>query len=148
MIASDRIFGLVVLCVALAFIASAFQVQTSFLSDPVGPKSFPILIGSVAAICSLVMILRPDPEPGWPGMRTFAALGIAVAVLVVYAYALKPLGFIIPTLIGASILSFQIHPRPLPALLAGAGLSVGLFGLFKFVLGLGLIAFPSGWFAP
>lgn len=147
MMASDRVFGLVTLCVALAFIASAFQIQTSFLTDPVGPKSFPILIGSVAAICSLVMILRPDPEPGWPGLRTFAALGIAVAVLVVYAYALKPLGFIIPTLIATSILSFQIHPRPLPALLSGAGLSVGLFVLFKFVLGLGLFAFPSGWFA-
>ena len=144
--ASDRILGLVVLCVALAFIASAFQIQTSFLTDPVGPKSFPILVGSVAAVCAIVMILRPDPEPGWPGLPTFGALAIAVIVLVVYAYALKPFGFIIPTLIATSILSFQIHPRPLPALLSGAGLSVGLFVLFKFVLGLGLFAFPRGWF--
>ena len=145
--ASDRIFGLVVLCVALAFIASAFQIQTSFLSDPVGPKSFPILVGAVAAICAIVMIVRPDPEPEWPGVSTFLALGLATLVLVVYAYALIPLGFIIPTVIATSVLSYQIRPRLLPAVLTGAGLSVGLFALFKYVLGLGLFAFPRGWFA-
>jgi len=144
--ASDRIFGLVVLCVALAFIASAFQIQTSFLSDPVGTKSFPILIGCVAAICSLFVILRPDADPEWPGLKTFAALGIAVAILVAYAYALKPLGFIMPTFFAASILSYQLRPRPYPAIVAGASLSVGLFILFKFVLGLGLFGFPRGWF--
>jgi putative tricarboxylic transport membrane protein len=142
---SDRIFGLVVLCVALAFIASAFQIQTSFLTDPVGPKSFPVLIGSVAAICALVMIVRPDPDPEWPGLRTFIDLGIAVIVLVAYAYSLKPLGFIVPTLVAASLLSYQIRPRALPAVLTGVGLSFGLFCLFKYVLGLGLFAFPRGW---
>ena len=29
---------------------------------------------------------------------------------------------------------------------AGIGLSLGLFILFKFALGLGLVAFPKGWF--
>lgn len=145
--ASDRIFGLVVLCVALAFIASAFQIQTSFLSDPVGPKSFPILVGAVAAICAIVLIIRPDPEPEWPGLSTFLALGLATLILVVYAYALIPLGFIVPTVIATSVLSYQIRPRLLPAVLTGTGLSVGLFVLFKYVLGLGLFAFPRGWFA-
>lgn len=56
--ASDRIFGLVALMVALAYVASATQIQTSFLSDPIGPKAFPILVGAVAAICSLVLIVR------------------------------------------------------------------------------------------
>lgn len=140
---SDRIFGLVVLCVALAFIASAFQIQTSFLSDPVGSKTFPVMIGIGAAVSSLILILRPDPDPQWPARRTFGALAAAVIVLVVYAYALKPLGFLVPTFIAAAILSYQISPRPGAALMAGAGLSVGLFVLFKFVLGLGLIAFPK-----
>ncbi|GHA57484.1 hypothetical protein GCM10008927_23940 [Amylibacter ulvae] len=141
--ASDRIFGLVVLMAALAFIASATQIQTSFLADPVGPKTFPIMIGVVAAISSLVMIFRPDPDPEWPDKPTFGALFFAMLVLISYAYALKPLGFIIPTAITAGILSYQISPRPKPAVLSGIGLSVGLFILFKFALGLGLIAFPK-----
>lgn len=141
---SDRIFGLVALFVALAYIASATQIQSSFLADPVGPKAFPILIGIVAAICSLVMILRPDPDPDWPVGATWISLLIAVVVLVGYAYALKPMGFIIPTAIAASVLSYQISPRPLPAALSGVGLSVGLFILFKYALDLGLVAFPKG----
>ena len=141
---SDRIFGLVTLFVALAFIASATQIQASFLADPVGPKTFPIIIGIVAAISSLVMILRPDPDPNWPVGRTWISLAVAVIVLVAYAFALKPLGFVIPTAIAAAILSYQISPRATPSMLAGAGLSVGLFILFKYALGLGLVAFPSG----
>ena len=144
--ASDRIFGLVVLLVALAFLASAMQLQTSFLSDPVGPRTFPILIGSVTVICSLIMVLRPDPDPGWPATRTFGALAIAVIVLMGYAFALKPLGFVLPTFVAASVLSYQISPKLRPALITGAGLSAGLFVLFKFVLGLGLTAGPRGFF--
>ena len=141
--ASDRIFGLVTLFVALAYIASATQIQTSFLTDPVGPKAFPILIGAVAALSALVLIVRPDPDPDWPAMRTFGALLVAVVVLVAYAYALKPLGFVIPTAIASGILSYQIDPRARNAALAGLGLSIGLFALFKFVLGLSLVALPK-----
>lgn len=136
---SDRIFGLVALMVALAYIASATQIQTSFLSDPVGPKAFPIGVGVVAAICALVMMFRPDPEPDWPATRSWIAMGIAVIVLAIYAVMLKPLGFILPTAIAAALLSYQISPRTGPAVLTGIGLSLGLFVLFKFALGLGNI---------
>ncbi len=142
--ASDRIFGLVVTLVALAYIASATQIQTSFLADPVGPKMFPILVGTVAVISGMVLIFRPDPDPDWPATKTLGSLALAVIVLVGYAYALKPLGFLIPTAITASILSYQIQPRSRHAILAGVGLSVGLFLIFKFALGLGLVAFPKG----
>ena len=139
---SDRIFGLVVVLVALAFIASATQIQTSFLSDPVGPKAFPILVGSVAALCGVIMILRPDQEPEWPQLRTLGALLVSVFVLVAYAYLLKPLGFLIPTAIVAGVLSYQINPRIGAAVIAGVGLSIGLLIVFKFILGLGLIGLP------
>ena len=143
---SDRIFGLVILTVALAYIASAFQIETSFLTDPVGPKAFPIGIGFVAALSAVVMIIRPDADPDWPAMRTFAALAFAAIVLIGYSFALRPLGFIVPTAIAAGILSYQLSPRPGPAALAGIGLSVGLFVIFKYALGLGLFAFPKGLF--
>jgi len=143
---SDRIFGLVVVLVALAYIASATQIQASFLSDPVGPKAFPLLIGAVAALCGAIMILRPDEEPDWPELRTLGALLVSVIVLVAYAYMLKPLGFVIPTAIVAGILSYQINPRVGPAAFAGVGLSVGLFVVFKFILGLGLVGLPRAFF--
>jgi len=144
--ASDRIFGLVAALVALVYITSATNIQTSFLADPVGPKLFPIIIGVVGAISAMFLVFRPDPEPEWPVLRTFGALVVAVIVLVLYAYALRPLGFLLPTAIAAGILSYQISPKPKYAAIAGIGLSTGLFIIFKFALGLGLVPFPNGLF--
>jgi len=93
-----------------------------------------------------VMILRPDEEPEWPELWTVFSIIISIVLLIGYSYALKPLGFIIPTAIVAGALSYQITPRPKFAVLAGLGLSLGLFVLFKFILDLGLIGFPKGWF--
>lgn len=142
---SDRIFGLAVITLALAYIASAYQLPTPFLSDPVGPRTFPFLVGGVIILSGLTIVFRPDPEPAWPGMMTFANIAAAIVVMVAYAYALKPLGFLIPTAIAAGILSYQLSPRTLPAALTGVGLSIGLFVVFKFFLGLGLVPFPKSF---
>ncbi|MGH1477378.1 MAG: tripartite tricarboxylate transporter TctB family protein [Geminicoccales bacterium] len=140
---SDRIFGLIIIAVALGFIASATQIQVSFLADPVGPKTFPYLIAGVLIVASLSLILQPDAEPDWPPLATFGRLMITILVLVAYAYALRPLGFLIPTFLAAGIISYQIAPRPLHAILTGLGLAIGLFLIFKYALGLGLVALPK-----
>jgi putative tricarboxylic transport membrane protein len=142
---SDRVFGLVVILGALAYIASALQIQTSFISDPVGSKTFPILVASVAIICGGVMVFAPDEEPEWPEGRMVLSLLFSVALLVAYAYALKPLGFLLPTAIAAAVLSYQISPRLTVAAITGICLSVGMFVLFRYGLGLSLFAVPRGW---
>lgn len=140
---SDRIFGSIVTLLALAYIASATQIQTSFLADPVGPKTFPILIGAVAALSGLIVVFRPEENPEWPSLSTIGGLGVAVVILVGYAYSLKPFGFLVPTAITAAVLSYQIRPRIGPSAITGSCLSVGLFLLFKFALGLSLVALPT-----
>ncbi|MGI9332437.1 MAG: tripartite tricarboxylate transporter TctB family protein [Gammaproteobacteria bacterium] len=142
---SDRIFGAAMIVVALAYIASATQIETSFLSDPVGPKTFPIIIGGVAAIGGLLVLVRPVADPNWPGGWTVVNIAIAVVALVAYAYSLRPFGFLIPTALAAGVLSYQIRPRARAAAVTGLGLSVGLFFIFKYALGLGLFAFPKSW---
>ncbi|MBT8347809.1 MAG: tripartite tricarboxylate transporter TctB family protein [Desulfofustis sp.] len=140
---SDRIFGLIAAVVALAYIASATQIKSGFMTDPVGPKGFPLLVGSVAAVCAMFMVFKPDESPTWPELRTLGSLLLSVVVLVCYAYALKPLGFLVPTALAAGILSYQISPGIKSSIGAGLGLSVTLFVIFKYALGLGLYAFPK-----
>ena len=138
----DRIFGLAMIVLALGYILSATTIQTSFMSDPIGPRFFPYLIAAVTLLCAVMMILRPDPDAVWPAGPMLGKLGLALLVLVGYAYTIKPLGFVMPTVVVSAILSFQIQPRPLPAILTGLGLGIGLFVLFRYALGLGLVGLP------
>jgi putative tricarboxylic transport membrane protein len=137
--AADRIFGLVALITAVAYIAAATQIQTNFFSGEYLPKLFPLMIGGIAAICGLFMMFKPDPDPDFPAAGTWVAMGLAVLTLSVYAVLLTPLGFVLPTMFAAGILSYQISPNLKPAIASGVGLSLGLFVLFKYALGLGNI---------
>ena len=127
---------------ALGYILSATGIQTSFMSDPVGPRLFPYLVAGVVMICALSMVLRPDPDAEWPGLAMFGKLALATVVLIAYAQTIRPLGFIMPTTIAAGIISYMISPRIVPAALSGLGLGIGLYVLFKTILGLGLHALP------
>ncbi|MEM9341813.1 MAG: tripartite tricarboxylate transporter TctB family protein, partial [Pseudomonadota bacterium] len=122
----------------------AFQLQTSFLSDPMGSKTFPIILGCVAVLCGLVMIFKPDEEAEWPNTGAIIKIAISVGVMVAYAYLLKPLGFLVPTALAAGILSYLITEREGFNAIVGIGLSVGLFLLFRYALGLETLqAFPK-----
>ena len=143
---SDRIFGAAMILLALGYALSASTIQIPLFPDPMGPRLFPYIVAAGVALCGAIMVLRPDPDPEWPLMPVLANLAVAALVMVAYAYALKPLGFLIPTALAATVLSYQLSPRPLPALLTGVGLSVGLFVLFRYILGLSLMPVPKGWF--
>lgn len=144
MIRSDRILGVVVVIVALVFITSAYNLPQGNLFDKLGPKAFPIIVAIGMIVSAAGLILRPDPEADWPKMPSLVSIGFATIVLIGYAYSLKPIGFLAPTAIAAAILSYQITPRPVYAVLTGIGLSAGLFIIFKYALGLGLFALPRG----
>lgn len=130
---------------ALGYLLSASQIQTSFLSDPVGPRTFPYLIAAVIILCGISMILRPDPDADWPDGQMVMQLGIAFVVLLGYAFAISPLGFLLPTAIVSGILSWQIAGNPVRSAITGVGLSIGLYLLFAKLLGLSLRGLPAGW---
>lgn len=142
---SDRILGSVALIVAVALFAAATQVQEAFFPNPLGSKAFPMAVAFVMALSGIIILLRPDPNPDWPTKQRFGAILVAVLVLVAYAYALPAGGFIIPTAIAASVVSYLIRPALIPATLTGVGLSVGLFVIFKYALKLGLQGWPDAF---
>ena len=139
---NDRIFGIIIIAVALIFMISATQIPFGFVPEPVGPRLFPYIVGGVMTLCGITVVLRPDENPSWPNWGIFSKLLLAVIVLVFYAYLLRPLGFIVPTAVASAAISYQIQAKPINAILTGIILSIGLFFIFKYALGLGLFAFP------
>ncbi|MEZ5778055.1 MAG: tripartite tricarboxylate transporter TctB family protein [Paracoccaceae bacterium] len=140
----DRIFGGIGFALAAFFIWQATRIQTSFISDPVGPKTFPIIIGLLLGVSSIAIILRPDEKPNWPPLGRLAEIGIAAVILLVYAYALPQAGFVISTALAAAFLSWRLGTRPLHAILSGIATSFGIYVVFHLILGLSLAKGPLG----
>ena len=136
---NDRVCGLVMLVIAVAYFYGATQFPVPFGgSEAVGPETFPKILGVVLAICSLYMIVKPDPDNHWPALRTFAELGIAVVVLVFYALLLEPLGFILATMLAVGTLCWRMGAKPLKAYLTGLISGAVVFVLFTYGLELPL----------
>lgn len=142
---SDRIFGGIGLALAIFYGWQATLIQTSFMSDAVGPSTFPIIIAAVMGASSLYFLIKPDPEPHWPRLGRLAEIGLAVLVLLAYAQFLPTLGFVISTLIAASYLAWRLGSGPLEALAVGGGTSIGLYVVFRLILGLSLARGPLGF---
>ena len=131
----------------LAFAAAGFVLSLSFPApaqpiDP-GPAAFPRLIVGGVAILALLQLLEPGKgEEELPRGRQALKVGGVLVLLLVYAAVLKPLGFIVSTvifLVGALILAGV--RRPLPLVLMPVGLAVVLFYVFYELL---RVSLPRG----
>ncbi|PZX10272.1 putative tricarboxylic transport membrane protein [Palleronia aestuarii] len=142
---SDRILGGIGLALAIFYAISAAMIQESFMTDAIGPKTFPYIISAVIAIASLVFICRPDPNPAWPALNRLAEIGFAVVVTMLYAWVLPELGFLISTALAAGYLTWRLGTTPLASILVGVGTSVGIYVVFHLVLGLSLAEGPLGF---
>ena len=135
---SDRIFGGIGLLIALIFAYQATIIQESFLSDAVGPKTFPLVIAVIMALSSVYFLFKPDPEPTWPRAGRLAEIGLAALVMFAYAQLLPELGFLIATALAATYLTWRLGTRPLQSVVVGVAISAGIYVVFKLILGLSL----------
>ena len=138
LIMNERIFGVISFIVACGYIYVASLTQLSFISDPVGPKTFPYIIGSIFAISSLFLIFKPEFNPQWPSLYKFLEIIFVTIILIVYAYSLPVVGFVISTLITTFILSWRLGAKVTEAIIFGAVISFGIYFLFRTILGLSL----------
>lgn len=142
---SDRIFGGIGLFLAIFFAWQASIIQESFLTDAVGPKTFPYIIAGVMGLASLYFLLKPDPAPHWPRAGRLAEIGLAALVMVAYAELLPVAGFLIATAVAAAYLTWRLGSKPVESLVIGVSTSVGIYVVFRLILGLSLARGPFGF---
>ena len=145
---SDRIASGVLIVVAAVFIVLATGVQTSFFTDPVGPKLVPILIGVFVIGASVALLFQPHSTPTWPDAPTWVRLVACLAGFVLYGFLMNPLGFIASTIIAYTLFAVLFRGKPLPSLVAGIVFAVASYLLFSVALDLYLPtgALFEGWF--
>jgi putative tricarboxylic transport membrane protein len=96
------------------------------------------MIGFFFIISSIFLIIKPELNPKWPSLYRFLEIVFITIVLIVYAYSLPTVGFVISTLIATFILSWRLGAKILEALIFGLVVSFTIYFLFHNVLGLSL----------
>ena len=142
---SDRVLGGIGLALAIFYAWSATLIQESFMTDAIGPKAFPWIIATILGLCSLYFLLNPDPEPRWPSVNRLAEIGFAVIVSFLYAWVLPELGFVVSTTLASAYLTWRLGTRPLMSVVVGAATAVGIYIVFRLLLGLSLAEGPWGF---
>ncbi|SFR43531.1 putative tricarboxylic transport membrane protein [Marinobacter gudaonensis] len=138
----DRVLGLGLLVLAVAYGWAAQQWPEPFGgAEAVGPETFPTILSVVLVAGSLYLMIKPDPDAQWPLGKSALELVVSVAVLVVYAFLLEPLGFVIATTLAVGTLSWRMGAEPKRAFVTGLASAVVVFVLFNYGLSLSL---PAG----
>ncbi|TRW97845.1 tripartite tricarboxylate transporter TctB family protein [Paracoccus sp. M683] len=142
---SDRIMGFVGLILSGLYIWAALLIPESFMADMIGPATFPIIIAIAMGLAAIVMIVRPDMAPQWPGVSRLVDIGAALLVMVLYASLLPELGFIIATALASAYLTWRLGTAPLMSVLTGICTALGIYAVFHLALGLSLATGPFGF---
>ncbi|RFC64175.1 tripartite tricarboxylate transporter TctB family protein [Fulvimarina endophytica] len=140
---ADRIFAGILFVVALGYTYIAFFIlQAPFQYDPLGPESWPQILGVVALLCLAYILVRPDRDRFDLPLRTGGRLLALFVFLMGYGYLYQPLGFIISTFLFCLALSLMLGARPLAALAFSAATGVVGYVVCTVLLELNLPAGP------
>ena len=134
---SVRILGVTVLLVA-ALYAWVGRSYSAPFGDVLGPSVFPVLVGVPAMLLAASLVAFPSGTVAWPPAGRIARQAAGLAVLIGYAWLLKPLGFPLATFGLIAGLAVTLGGPVVRSVVLGAATSLGLWALFDRVLGLPL----------
>lgn len=140
---ADRIFAACLLLVTLGYVALAlFVIEAPFQYDPLGPESWPRILGAVMLVCLVLVLVRPDIDHFDVDRPSWVRLAAVLALLVAYAALFEPLGFILSTALFSLAVSRLLGAAWLNAALFGIAAGVGGYLICVGLLGLNLPAGP------
>ena len=126
---ADRLFGAALLLVAIGYALIAFlRIEAPFQYDPLGPETWPRILGLACIACLGYVIARPEVDGLDLDRRTVLRLALLVALLLGYAWLYEPIGFIPSTFLFCTALALMLGARLHFALIFGA--ATGVVGYF------------------
>lgn len=143
---SDRILGAVcvVAAAAMAWSAQSYVAPVSY--EPVGPRSFPLLLAGLISLAGAWLVVRPS---GGNAPNTFSRAnllrsGICALAVAGYALLFQVLGFIVATALMTVPVGMVFGGTWKRSLLCGVVMGITLFFLFDRVLD---VVLPTGLLA-
>lgn len=141
----DRLTGLLLVGLAVAYYRLAGEIEVGLASDLLGPQYFPKLLAVALGLSSAWLVVRSfrpaarRNEPVRAEAERLANLWIALGLTVVYLILLPHVGFLLltPVLLGAFIWVLG-YRRWVPLVGTAVGVSVALWVVFAWLLGVRL----------
>jgi len=131
---SDRIFASLWLALCLGGMVMAWQIQSEYSYEPVGPRPFPMAILGLMAICALLMLFRKPDTIQWPAAGTLKRLVALALMMMLYGWLFETLGFAICTTLLTFGIGLLFGARWWAAALAGLVMGTSLFYAFDRLL--------------
>ena len=145
---SDRVLGAacVVVAAGMAWAAKDYAAPISY--EPVGPRSFPLVLAALLAAGGAWLVLRPSAHSSGLGLAQMKSLGLAVAAVLAYALLFEWLGFTAATALMAVPVGVAFGGTWKQRLAGGLGLGLVLYVVFDklldVVLPTGVLSFVFG----
>jgi len=136
----DRLFGVFLLFVGVYVIYGGLSIVVPFSYDPLGPKTFPVILGALLSALSLVIIVKPEGAH-FPQSKTMLNTVLIVLLLIVYALSFNFLGFLFSTALLVFFMSRIFQGTTKQALGSAIGVSLSVYVLFGVLLD---VALPMG----
>ncbi|MGE4353881.1 MAG: tripartite tricarboxylate transporter TctB family protein [Oscillospiraceae bacterium] len=149
-----KVIGIFFALVAVLFFIMTFSIEVRpNLSEP-GPRIFPFFAEALIFVCALVVIFGKKNKQNdgssaerkpWLTTHGWKLLGLFGAELLVYAFLLQTVGFIIASLLMMMAFIYTLHGqekiRPLVAILISIFITLIVYYMFTRAFG---IMLPSG----
>ncbi|MEB6533318.1 tripartite tricarboxylate transporter TctB family protein [Pantoea sp. JZ29] len=138
---SDRIFATLWLVLCLAGLVVAWQIQSEYSYEPVGPRPFPLALLTLMALCAVMLLLRKPDAIQWPAPQTMKRLVALAVMLFVYGWLFERLGFPLSSALLTFGIGMLFGARWWAAVLSGAVMGWALFYAFDHLLD---VTLPAG----
>jgi putative tricarboxylic transport membrane protein len=143
---ADRIWGMVILLFGGVYLVEGIRIPPAAIGDPLGPRTFPTVLGVVLLVCGAILLCRPQRRKAAVIERKlFVPVMLLAGLLVAYALSLAWLGYPLATILFMIIAARMMGERSLAwSLPIAVGFSVGIYLVFMRLL---MIPLPPGLLA-
>ena len=128
---AERLFLGAVLLVSAAYLAFAWtSISAPIQYDPLGPESWPILLGLLLVLASGARLLMPVGERPELGRRAGGRLALVLVAMIAFAFLFERAGFVLSAWGFCAFVTWLLGSRPWTAAAFGLAVGVGGYALF------------------
>ena len=139
---AERLFLGAVLLVSAAYLAFAWtSISAPIQYDPLGPESWPIILGALLVLASGARLLMPVGARPELERHVAGRLALVLLAMVAFAFLFTRLGFVLSAWAFCAFVTWLLGARPWAAAVFGLAVGAGGYTLFT-ALDLNLPAGP------